>query len=156
MPASEWMVRVLVGVSDFEEVWAVRGWLPLLPGLRLRSSPPMPAPRPPAPSNPPNPTGEAEGADGDEFVDTRTRAPPSLSPSCPPNPPLAHNRNTLPFSLFPPLPSQEKLKELTEKCSAELEVDRQKFELLLGEKNEQEMEYEDKLKQVGLVCCSGW
>ncbi|MEW5319195.1 MAG: hypothetical protein WDW38_010360 [Sanguina aurantia] len=42
---------------------------------------------------------------------------------------------------------QEKLKELTEKCSAELEVDRQKFELLLGEKNEQEMEYEDKLKQ---------
>lgn len=44
--------------------------------------------------------------------------------------------------------SQEKLKELTEKFTAELEADRQKFELLLSEKNEQEMEYEDKLKQV--------
>lgn len=42
---------------------------------------------------------------------------------------------------------QEKIKELTDKYTAELESDRQKFELLLQEKNEQEMEYEDKLKQ---------
>ncbi|KAL6752180.1 WD repeat domain 65-like protein [Haematococcus lacustris] len=41
---------------------------------------------------------------------------------------------------------QERVKELTEKFSAELEADRQKFELLLTEKNEQEMEYEEKLK----------
>jgi hypothetical protein len=34
----------------------------------------------------------------------------------------------------------------TEKFTAELEADRQKFELLLAEKNEQEMEYEEKLK----------
>lgn len=44
---------------------------------------------------------------------------------------------------------QEKIKELTDKYTAELESDRQKFELLLQEKNEQEMEYEDKLKQAG-------
>lgn len=43
---------------------------------------------------------------------------------------------------------QERIKELTDKFSAELDTDRQKFELLLQEKNEQELEYEDKLKQV--------
>ncbi len=42
---------------------------------------------------------------------------------------------------------QERVKELTEKFTAELDADRQKFDLLLQEKNEQEMEYEDKLKQ---------
>jgi hypothetical protein len=42
---------------------------------------------------------------------------------------------------------QERVKELTEKFTTELENDRQKFELLLQEKNEQEMEYEEKLKQ---------
>ena len=42
---------------------------------------------------------------------------------------------------------QERVKELTEKFTSELEADRQKFELLLQEKNEQEMEYEEKLKQ---------
>mmetsp|Transcript_36831 Transcript_36831/g.108610 ORF Transcript_36831/g.108610 Transcript_36831/m.108610 type:complete len:1386 (-) Transcript_36831:299-4456(-) len=42
---------------------------------------------------------------------------------------------------------QERIKELTEKFTAEVETDRQKFELLLHEKNEQEMEYEEKLKQ---------
>ncbi|KAG1658747.1 hypothetical protein FOA52_000860 [Chlamydomonas sp. UWO 241] len=41
---------------------------------------------------------------------------------------------------------QERIKELTEKFTVELETDRQKFELLLAEKNEQEMEYEEKLK----------
>eukprot|EP00983_Pelagomonas_calceolata_P046567 1140244-Pelagomonas_calceolata.AAC.4 len=34
-----------------------------------------------------------------------------------------------------------------EKFTSEVDVDRQKFELLLAEKNEQEMEYEEKLKQ---------
>ena len=43
---------------------------------------------------------------------------------------------------------QEKVKELTERFSAEIESDRHKFELLLQEKNEQEMEYEEKLKQL--------
>ncbi len=43
---------------------------------------------------------------------------------------------------------QERVKELTDKFSAEAEADRQKFEALLAEKNEMEMEYEDKLKQV--------
>ena len=43
---------------------------------------------------------------------------------------------------------QERVKEVTEKFTAELEADRQKSELLLQEKNEQEMEFEDKLKQV--------
>ena len=42
---------------------------------------------------------------------------------------------------------QERVKEMTEKFTSELETDRQKFELLLQEKNEQEMEYEEKLKQ---------
>jgi hypothetical protein len=44
---------------------------------------------------------------------------------------------------------QERIKEVTDKFNAELEADRQKFELLLQEKNEQELEYEEKLKQVG-------
>ena len=35
----------------------------------------------------------------------------------------------------------------TDKLTSEVDVDRQKFELLLAEKNEQEMEYEEKLKQ---------
>jgi anti-sigma-K factor RskA len=34
-----------------------------------------------------------------------------------------------------------------DKFTYEVDVDRQKFELLLAEKNEQEMEYEEKLKQ---------
>lgn len=34
-----------------------------------------------------------------------------------------------------------------DKFTSEIDVDRQKFELLLAEKNEQEMEYEEKLKQ---------
>lgn len=42
---------------------------------------------------------------------------------------------------------QERVKELTDKFSGESEADRQKFEALLAEKNEMEMEYEDKLKQ---------
>lgn len=42
---------------------------------------------------------------------------------------------------------QERVKELTERFSAEIEGDRHKYELLLQEKNEQEMEYEEKLKQ---------
>jgi hypothetical protein len=47
---------------------------------------------------------------------------------------------------------QERIKEVTDKFNAELEADRQKFELLLQEKNEQELEYEEKLTQVG---CGG-
>lgn len=43
---------------------------------------------------------------------------------------------------------QEKTKELTEKFSIELEADKHKFELLLQEKNEQELEYEERLKQM--------
>lgn len=45
---------------------------------------------------------------------------------------------------------QERIKEVTDKLNAELEADRQKFEVLLQDKNEQELEYEEKLKQVGL------
>lgn len=45
------------------------------------------------------------------------------------------------------LTMNEKIKELTEKFTAELDVDKTKFELLLQEKNEQEMEYEEKLRQ---------
>ncbi|GLC59167.1 hypothetical protein PLESTB_001455600 [Pleodorina starrii] len=41
---------------------------------------------------------------------------------------------------------QERVKELTDKFTAEAEADRQKFEALLSEKNEMEMEYEEKLK----------
>jgi hypothetical protein len=62
------------------------------------------------------------------------------------------------------VPLQERRKELTDKFNAELDADRQKFELLLQEKNEQELEYEEKLKQVsshvetrqdrpGVCCC---
>lgn len=47
-----------------------------------------------------------------------------------------------------PPPLQERIKELTDKFNVELDADRQKFELLLQEKNEQELEYEEKLKQV--------
>jgi len=52
-----------------------------------------------------------------------------------------------PASLFQT--PQERIKEVTDKFNAELEADRHKFELLLQEKNEQELEYEEKLKQVG-------
>lgn len=41
----------------------------------------------------------------------------------------------------------ERIKELTDKYTAELEADRVKFELLLQEKNRMEAEYEEKLKQ---------
>jgi hypothetical protein len=43
---------------------------------------------------------------------------------------------------------QERIKDLNDKFHTELDCDRQKFELLLQEKNEQELEYEEKLKQV--------
>lgn len=43
---------------------------------------------------------------------------------------------------------QEKVKELHDKFNSELEADRQKFDMLLQEKNEQEVEYEEKLRQV--------
>ena len=41
----------------------------------------------------------------------------------------------------------EKIKDITEKFTHELEQDKAKFDLLMQEKNEQEMEYEEKLKQ---------
>uniref|UniRef100_A0A7S0YIJ8 Cilia- and flagella-associated protein 57 n=1 Tax=Polytomella parva TaxID=51329 RepID=A0A7S0YIJ8_9CHLO len=41
---------------------------------------------------------------------------------------------------------QERIKELTDKYTAEQESDRQKFDALLNEKNDMEMEYEEKLK----------
>ncbi|KAI8472173.1 MAG: hypothetical protein J3K34DRAFT_519934 [Monoraphidium minutum] len=41
---------------------------------------------------------------------------------------------------------QERLKEVVDRMNGKQEADRQKFEMLLGEKNEQEMEYEEKLK----------
>jgi hypothetical protein len=43
---------------------------------------------------------------------------------------------------------QERVKELNDKFNSELEADRQKFDMLLQEKNEQEVEYEEKLRQV--------
>lgn len=43
---------------------------------------------------------------------------------------------------------QERIKDLTDKFNSELEADRQKFDMLLQEKNEQEVEYEEKLRQV--------
>lgn len=46
------------------------------------------------------------------------------------------------------LAMNEKVKELTEKFTAELDVDKTKFDSLLQEKNEQELEYEEKIKQV--------
>ena len=46
------------------------------------------------------------------------------------------------------LAMNEKVKELTEKFTAELDVDKTKFDSLLQEKNEQELEYEEKMKQV--------
>ena len=42
----------------------------------------------------------------------------------------------------------EKIKDLTEKFQAELDEDKKTFEMLLQEKNEQEMEYEEKIKQI--------
>ena len=45
------------------------------------------------------------------------------------------------------LNTNERIKDLTEKFTHELETDKAKFELLLQEKNEMEMEYEEKLKQ---------
>jgi hypothetical protein len=44
-------------------------------------------------------------------------------------------------------PSQERIKELTDKFNGELDTERQRYEALLTDKNEQEMDYEDKLKQ---------
>ncbi|XRB08616.1 cilia- and flagella-associated protein 57 [Pycnococcus provasolii] len=41
----------------------------------------------------------------------------------------------------------ERIKDVTEKFTHELESDKSKFELLLQEKNEMEMEYEEKLRQ---------
>ena len=55
----------------------------------------------------------------------------------------------------------ERVKELTEKFAAEADVDKTKFDILLQEKNEQEMEYEEKLKhaeerhQVSTSTCKG-
>lgn len=46
----------------------------------------------------------------------------------------------------------ERIKDITEKFTHELESDKAKFELLLQEKNEQEMEYEEKLKQAEERC----
>ena len=46
------------------------------------------------------------------------------------------------------------IKDLTDKFQSELDGDKTKFELLLQEKNEQEMEYEEKLKQSEVVRCS--
>lgn len=46
------------------------------------------------------------------------------------------------------LAMNEKVKELTEKFTAELDVDKTKFDSLLQEKNEQELEFEEKGKQV--------
>ena len=45
------------------------------------------------------------------------------------------------------LAMNEKVKELTERFMAELDVDKNKFDTLLQEKNEQELEYEEKMKQ---------
>lgn len=45
------------------------------------------------------------------------------------------------------LAMNEKVKELTEKFTAELDVDKNKFDTLLQEKNEQELDYEEKMKQ---------
>ncbi|DBA68566.1 TPA: hypothetical protein ACH3X2_013579 [Trebouxia sp. C0005] len=45
------------------------------------------------------------------------------------------------------LAMNEKVKELTEKFTAELDVDKTKFDTLLQEKNEQELDYEEKMKQ---------
>eukprot|EP00753_Platysulcus_tardus_P007913 PLAT15528.6.p1 GENE.PLAT15528.6~~PLAT15528.6.p1 ORF type:complete len:1283 (+),score=804.90 PLAT15528.6:80-3928(+) len=42
----------------------------------------------------------------------------------------------------------ERIKEVTEKFTQELEQDRNKFELLREEKNDMEMEYEEKIKQM--------
>eukprot|EP00899_Mesostigma_viride_P000129 jgi/Mesvir1/10116/Mv16834-RA.2 len=42
----------------------------------------------------------------------------------------------------------EKVKDITDKFTHELDADKMKFELLLQEKNEMEIEYEEKLKQV--------
>lgn len=46
---------------------------------------------------------------------------------------------------------QEKVKELNDRFNSELESDRQKYDLLLQEKNEQELEYEEKLNEVMVV-----
>jgi hypothetical protein len=70
----------------------------------------------------------------------------------------------LPLTVLRPPPLQERIKELTDKFNVELDADRQKFEVLLQEKNEQELDYEEKLKQVsshveirqdqaGICCC---
>ncbi len=45
------------------------------------------------------------------------------------------------------LAMNEKVKELTEKFTAELDVDKTKFDTLLQEKNEQELDFEEKMKQ---------
>jgi hypothetical protein len=41
------------------------------------------------------------------------------------------------------------VKELNDRFNAELDSDRQKYDQLLQEKNEQELEYEEKLNEVG-------
>ena len=46
------------------------------------------------------------------------------------------------------LAMNEKVKELSDKFTAELDVDKSKFDSLLQEKNEQELEFEEKGKQV--------
>ena len=43
---------------------------------------------------------------------------------------------------------QEKIKETTEKYTQDLEQDKNKYELLREEKNDMEMEYEEKIKQM--------
>ena len=42
----------------------------------------------------------------------------------------------------------EKIKEVTEKFTQELEQDKNKFELLREEKNDMEMEFEERIKQM--------
>ena len=42
----------------------------------------------------------------------------------------------------------DRIKEVTEKFTQELEQDKNKYELLREEKNDMEMEFEEKIKQV--------
>jgi hypothetical protein len=64
-----------------------------------------------------------------------TGAGPPLTVACP--------------ACLPPMRAQEKIKELTERFTAELEADRQKFDLLLQEKNEQVRAYVHACWRVG-------
>jgi len=58
------------------------------------------------------------------------------------------NPDSVRLSFFPLFCAQDKIKELTDKLTAEIEAEKARHEALLAEKNDMEMEYEERIKNM--------